>query len=129
MLCPYPIHLSCSHACPAAAANRCAWVTGEDFEEEDEEVFSLTHKLPLVVENTWLNMIDKSASVSQMKMDYGGHEPSVACPFLLYSILRICSKFMVIHVLPHAPIIADLAPLKQGLKCHNGVWISQKGTV
>ena len=50
----------------AAAANRCAWVTGEDIEEEDEEVFSLTHKLPLVVENSRLNMIDKSASVSQI---------------------------------------------------------------
>ena len=56
-------------------------MTGEDFEEEDEEVFSLTHKLPLVVENTRLSMIDKSASVSQMKeliTDYGGHEPSAS---------------------------------------------------
>ena len=52
------------HMYCAAAANRCAWVTGEDFDEEDEEVFSLTHKLPLVVENTRLNMIDKSAAVS-----------------------------------------------------------------
>ena len=48
----------------AAAANHCAWVTGEDIEEEDEEVFSLTHKLPLVVESTRLNMVDKSTSVS-----------------------------------------------------------------
>ena len=52
------------HSHHAAAANRCAWVTGEDIEEEDEEVFSLTHKLPLVVESTRLNMIDKSVSVS-----------------------------------------------------------------
>ena len=51
----------------AAAANRCAWVTGEDFEEEDEELFSLTHKLPLVVENTRISMIDKSAAVSQTR--------------------------------------------------------------
>jgi hypothetical protein len=62
------------YACPSAGANRCAWVTGEDFEEEDEEVFSLTHKLPLIVESTRLNMIDKSASVSN-----GGS--SVACPW------------------------------------------------
>ena len=91
--------LTCySHTCPAAAANRCAWVTGEDFEEEDEEVFSLTHKLPLVVENTRLNMIDKSASVSQMKELIMDYEPSVACPFLL-AFLEAAQN---LHV-PHAP--------------------------
>ena len=72
-------------------------MTGEDFEEEDEEVFSLTHKLPLVVENTRLNMIDKSASVSQMKefiMDYG---PSVAYT-IPASNFRGCSNFRYIII-------------------------------
>ena len=44
--------------------NRSAWVTGEDVEEEEDEVFSLTHKLPLLVESTKLSMVDNSASVS-----------------------------------------------------------------
>ena len=64
------------YAITAAAANRCAWVTGEDFEEEDEEIFSLTHKLPLVVENTRLNMIDKAAAVSQIVHEIICHLPS-----------------------------------------------------
>ena len=63
-------------------------MTGEDFEEEDEEVFSLTHKLPLVVENTRLNMIDKSASVSQMKeIMMIGHEPGCTYILLYYNII------------------------------------------